>query len=193
VCGLALHRGQPYALTGRRAAPHGCCHASWSSRSIKAHKTTGKKKWRSDVTTGIGKSREENQTAPGRAAPAHVAVEDKGAVVHTHTLAVKKGHRSDSDGHRACRTTNWGGATAFRYCVPWERGRRSGTGPTKTIVCARACREDPSRARAAASCRVDGENEKQNSFRQTRRSSTQRWLSCCICCYPEYGCSVYKL
>jgi hypothetical protein len=98
----------------------------------------------------------------------------------------KKGHRSDSDGHRACRTTNWGGATAFRYCVPWERGRRSGTGPTKTIVCARACREDPSRARAAASCRVDGENEKQNSFRQTRRSSTQRWLSCCICCYPEY-------
>jgi hypothetical protein len=43
------------------------------------------------VTTGIGKSREENQTAPGRAAPAHVALEDKGAVVHTHTLAVKRG------------------------------------------------------------------------------------------------------
>jgi hypothetical protein len=54
--------------------------------------------------------------------------------VHTHTLAVK---RDIGQAQMVMAPPCGGGPTAFWHCVPWERGRRSGTGPTKTRVCAR--------------------------------------------------------
>jgi hypothetical protein len=86
-----------------------------------------------------------------RAAPAHVAVEDKGAVVHTHTLAVK---RDIGQAQMVMAPPCGGGPTAFWHCVPWERGR-PGQAPRR-LECVRGCREDPSRARAAASCPENG-------------------------------------
>jgi hypothetical protein len=87
-----------------------------------------------------------------RAAPAHVAVEDKGAVVHTHTLAVK---RDIGQAQMVMAPPCGEGLLRFGIACRGNEGDVAGQAPRR-LECVHGCREDASRARAAASCPENG-------------------------------------